>query len=61
MNTIKKEIEQLSARKIRNYGFGFFLGSVAFAAFIPYWQINVIVALFVCGIGVGLGDWERGD
>lgn len=61
MSTVRKAVGTLSAGKIRSFGFGLLLGSVAFASFMPFWPLSVLAAAFVMGLGIGLGDWEGGE
>ena len=61
MSTVRKAASTFSAGNIRGFGFGWLLGSIAFAAFIPFWPVNVLIAVFMIGIGSGLWDWEGGE
>lgn len=52
---------KINANKVRGFGFGFLFGSIAFAAFNPWWQVNVLLGILITGIGIGLGNWEGGE
>lgn len=58
---LEKVMANHSARSVRHFGWGWLLGSVAFAAFNPWWQVNILIAIFIFGIGIGLGNWEGGE
>lgn len=61
MNLFREMVKKANARKIRGFGFGFLLPSIAFAALYAWWQMSVLIALFIIGIGVGIGNWEGGE
>ncbi|WP_225749191.1 hypothetical protein [Paraeggerthella sp. Marseille-Q4926] len=61
MDKLWKAIRPTCALQVRICGFWFLFGSIAFAAFNPWWQVNVLLGILITGIGIGLGNWEGGE
>lgn len=52
---------KINANKIRGFGSGGLIVSISLAALNLHWETGVLAALFVIGLGIGLGDWKGGE